>query len=76
MCPVRAAKVVAGAKEISPKPLSGGAYEVVRSSKEISPSGRNGEGGRIRTCDIRFWRPALYRLSYSDRMGGRCFGRP
>ena len=39
---------------------------------------RNGRRGRDRTCDLRFWRPLLYQLSYSparqnakpDRMKG------
>src|SRR5512136_1972774 len=25
----------------------------------------NGRGGRSRTCDLRFWRPTLYQLSYT-----------
>ena len=26
-----------------------------------------GRGGRGRTCDLRFWRPSLYQLSYDPR---------
>ena len=35
-------------------------------------------GDRARTCDLRFWRPTLYQLSYAprpDEFTGRCAGR-
>jgi hypothetical protein len=37
----------------------------------------NGRGSRVRTRDLRFWRPSLYQLSYtpkaeaSDTMAGQ-----
>ena len=30
-----------------------------------SRCGTSGRGGRARTCDLRFWRPTLYQLSYA-----------
>ncbi len=30
-----------------------------------SQCGTSGRGGRARTCDLRFWRPTLYQLSYA-----------
>ena len=30
----------------------------------------NGKPGRDRTCDLRFWRPPLYQLSYRNKMVG------
>ena len=30
----------------------------------------NGRGSRVRTRDLRFWRPSLYQLSYTPKAGG------
>ena len=32
-------------------------------------------GDRTRTCDIRFWRPTLYQLSYTPRRADSSFGK-
>lgn len=32
-----------------------------------------GRGGRIRTLDIRFWRPTLYQLNYTPMFGAKGF---
>ncbi len=38
--------------------------------------GRDGEGDRGRTCNLWFWRPALYQLSYADRWIAGCLRTP
>lgn len=47
---------------------------LVRSQAALS-SGRVGRGDRIRTCDIRFWRPALFHLSCTPCKDVRPWGR-
>src|SRR5579884_716189 len=36
-----------------------------RTVRSLSPSKKIGRGGKIRTRDLRFWRPPLYQLSYT-----------
>jgi hypothetical protein len=34
---------------------------------EPEPDTKNGRSGRIRTRDLRFWRPLLFQLSYTPK---------
>src|SRR5262245_22374791 len=44
--------------------LSTGSSGDDRKGREIRETGR---GNRARTCDLRFWRPTLYQLSYTPK---------
>ena len=39
----------------------------IASIKDFLESKRNGRGSRVRTRDLRFWRPSLYQLSYTPK---------
>ena len=54
----------------------GGDADGKRDPKHVISTGNlamiRNRGDRARTCDLRFWRPPLYQLSYAPTLGADC----